>query len=70
MSVFCKALHDYFISRDPNPRSDTPELSGVSWPAMTPSARKYLRVDRNLTVLENLNEDRYKLWEELYPIQY
>jgi len=55
---------------DPNPRSDTPELEGLSWPAMKPSARKYLRVDHNLTVLENLNEDRYKLWEELYPIQY
>nr|XP_034826278.1 venom carboxylesterase-6-like isoform X1 [Maniola hyperantus] len=55
---------------DPNPRGDLPELEGLQWPAMKPEDRKYLRIADNLTVHTNLKEDRIKIWEELYPIQY
>ncbi|XP_052744615.1 carboxylic ester hydrolase [Bicyclus anynana] len=55
---------------DPNPRGDTPELEGLKWPAMKPDDRKYLRISDDLTLHTNLKEDRIKVWEELYPIQY
>ncbi|XP_045540267.1 esterase E4 [Papilio machaon] len=49
---------------------DLPELSGLHWPAMTPDKRNYLRIDTSLSVMTNLKEDRIKLWEELFPIEY
>ncbi|CAD0205699.1 unnamed protein product [Chrysodeixis includens] len=55
---------------DPNPRADTPELSALSWPAMTPRQRNYLRRGDQLTVHQNMFEDRFKVWDELYPIDY
>ncbi|CAH0598149.1 unnamed protein product [Chrysodeixis includens] len=55
---------------DPNHRSDTPELSAVTWPAMKPDQRNYLRLSDEFTVQQNLSEDRFKLWDELYPIDY
>ncbi|XP_069355814.1 uncharacterized protein [Maniola hyperantus] len=57
---------------DPNPRGagNLPELEGLQWPAMKPDDRKYLRIADDLTVHVNLKEDRIKVWEELYPIQY
>lgn len=56
---------------DPNPRgNELPELSTLQWPAMTPTARKYLKFDRQFTVEENMFEDRFKVWEELYPVEY
>ncbi|CAD0205698.1 unnamed protein product [Chrysodeixis includens] len=55
---------------DPNPRGDTPELSALAWPAMTPRQRNYLRRGDQLTVHQNMFEDRFKVWDELYPIDY
>nr|WNK22296.1 carboxylesterase 21 [Athetis lepigone] len=55
---------------DPKVQPDTPELSGVSWPAMTPDERNYLRLDKLFTVKQNLFEERFKVWDELYPIEY
>ncbi|CAK1589398.1 unnamed protein product [Parnassius mnemosyne] len=57
---------------DPNPRDDLdlPELSGLKWPAMTADKRSYLRIDKEFSVRTNLKEDRMKVWEELYPMQY
>ncbi|XP_072946248.1 carboxylic ester hydrolase-like [Epargyreus clarus] len=55
---------------DPNPRGDTPELSALQWPPMTPDKRTYLRMDPALTTHENLSEERFGVWEELYPIQF
>ncbi|PZC73332.1 hypothetical protein B5X24_HaOG200180 [Helicoverpa armigera] len=55
---------------DPNPRDDTPELSSLSWPAMTPAQRNYLRVDKQFAVKQNLFEERFAVWDQLYPIQY
>nr|BAC22502.1 putative pheromone-degrading enzyme [Antheraea polyphemus] len=55
---------------DPNPRGDTPELNSLVWPVMKPDDRKYLRIGNKLTVHKNMFEDRYKVWDELYPIQY
>ncbi|XP_013168926.1 PREDICTED: esterase E4-like [Papilio xuthus] len=57
---------------DPNAYGglDLPELSGLHWPAMTPDKRNYLEINKQLTVKTNLKEDRIKLWEELFPIEY
>ncbi|XP_026735556.1 venom carboxylesterase-6-like isoform X2 [Trichoplusia ni] len=55
---------------DPNPRDDTPELSSVTWPTMKPGQRNYLRLGQEFSVHQNLSEDRFKLWDELYPIVY
>ncbi|XP_075986140.1 carboxylic ester hydrolase-like [Anticarsia gemmatalis] len=55
---------------DPNPRGDTPELGSLQWPAMKPSARKYLHRGDQLVVRQNMFEERFKVWEELYPIDY
>ncbi|CAH0598148.1 unnamed protein product [Chrysodeixis includens] len=55
---------------DPNPRVDTPELWGLYWPAMKPQQRNYLRRGDQLTVHQNMFEDRFKVWDELYPIEY
>nr|QLI62115.1 carboxylesterase 3 [Streltzoviella insularis] len=55
---------------DPNPRGDLPELTSLSWPPMKPDDRKYLRIDKEFSVHNNLAEDRVKVWEELYPIEY
>ncbi|XP_041971727.1 juvenile hormone esterase-like isoform X2 [Aricia agestis] len=55
---------------DPNPQPDTPEISGLSWPTMKPDKRTYLRIDDQLTLHQNLFEDRLQLWEQLYPIEY
>ncbi|XP_068624235.1 juvenile hormone esterase-like [Battus philenor] len=57
---------------DPNPRGHDalPELEGLQWPAMTADRRTYLRIDNDFSLGTNLKEDRLKLWEELYPIQY
>ncbi|KAJ2944878.1 hypothetical protein O0L34_g1767 [Tuta absoluta] len=54
---------------DPNPRGDTPELGCLSWPPVKPNDRKYLKIDKEFSVLSNLKEDKYKLWEELYPLR-
>lgn len=56
--------------RDPNPRGDTPELGGLRWPAMTAADRRYLHRGPQLQVRQNLFEDRFKVWDDLYPIQY
>lgn len=60
--------YNFLKNGDPNPRDNSPELSGLSWPAMKPDDRKYLRIDKTFSVHENLFEDRFKIWEELYPI--
>nr|AAV91421.1 esterase-like protein 1 [Lonomia obliqua] len=56
------------VSSNPNPQSDTPELSHLSWPAMKPNARKYLRIGKDFSIHENLFEERFRVWEELYPL--
>ncbi|XP_059056063.1 carboxylic ester hydrolase-like [Achroia grisella] len=56
---------------DPNPRgNELPELSTLQWPAMTPTAPKYLKFDKQFSIEENMFEDRFNVWEELYSIQY
>ncbi|XP_050554223.1 esterase E4-like isoform X1 [Spodoptera frugiperda] len=55
---------------DPNPREDTGELASLSWPAMTPDNRTYLRVTGDFTVKQNLYEERFHVWDQLYHIQY
>ncbi|XP_032512096.2 juvenile hormone esterase-like [Danaus plexippus] len=55
---------------DPNPRGDSRELSGLRWPQATPGRRTYLRIDNQLSLHENLKEDRMNIWEKLYPLEY
>ncbi|CAB3225667.1 unnamed protein product [Arctia plantaginis] len=55
---------------DPNPKSDTPELGSLKWPTMKPDQRNFLHLGNQLTVRQNMFEDRFRVWEELYPIQY
>ncbi|XP_022837633.1 venom carboxylesterase-6-like isoform X2 [Spodoptera litura] len=55
---------------DPNDRGDTPELADMSWPQFKPDERKYLRVDTPFSVRSNLFEERFKVWEELFPLDY
>ncbi|XP_037303219.1 esterase FE4 [Manduca sexta] len=56
---------------NPSAESQEPKDSGsFTWPVMTPSKRAYLRIDKQFSVHENLFEDRFKVWEELYPIPY
>lgn len=40
------------------------------WPRASPTERSYLRIDKHLSVQENLFEERFKIWDELYPIEY
>ncbi|XP_075986053.1 carboxylic ester hydrolase-like [Anticarsia gemmatalis] len=68
----------YNFARYGNPNSceDTPELSPLHWPTMKcrresdSKQKQYLRVDEEFSVKQNLKEDRFKVWEELYPIVY
>lgn len=63
--------YNFAIHGDPNPHGDGfPELSSLHWPPMTPSKREYLHLGSQFQVRERLFEDRFNVWEELYPIQY
>ncbi|XP_072946424.1 juvenile hormone esterase-like [Epargyreus clarus] len=55
---------------DPNPRPATPELATLHWPAMTSQSRRYLRLANNFTILHNQAEDRFQLWDQLFPLLY
>lgn len=56
------------LFRSPDARDDTPELSSMKWPQMKPESREYLVFDKKFEVRKGLKEDRFKLWEELYPL--
>ncbi|KAJ0171719.1 hypothetical protein K1T71_012482 [Dendrolimus kikuchii] len=62
--------YNFARTGNPNPRGDTPELGSLSWPPMKPDSRKYLEVADKLTIHKNLFEDRFEVWEHLYPILY
>ncbi|CAG9583493.1 unnamed protein product [Danaus chrysippus] len=55
---------------DPNPRGDSSHSSDLHWPPASPGRRTYLRIDHQLSLHENLKEDRMNIWEELYPLEY
>ncbi|KAL0860269.1 hypothetical protein ABMA27_009690 [Loxostege sticticalis] len=55
---------------DPNPKASQPELSSMEWPVMKPEDRKYLRIAETFDVRERMFEERFQLWEELYPMDY
>ncbi|VVD04718.1 unnamed protein product [Leptidea sinapis] len=60
-------MYNFALTGDPNPVRD----AGVQrWPAMTPQTRSYLRLARQSSVQTNLFEDRFRVWEDLYPIDY
>ncbi|CAH0714108.1 unnamed protein product, partial [Brenthis ino] len=61
----------YSFAKYGNPNAGTlPELKHLYWPRMLPDNRQYLRIDNELTIHHNLKEDRMKIWEQLYPIEY
>ncbi|XP_059056064.1 carboxylic ester hydrolase-like [Achroia grisella] len=49
--------------------NELPELLTLQWPAMTPTAHKYLKFDKQFSIEKNMFEDRFNVWEELYPIE-
>ncbi|CAK1547563.1 unnamed protein product [Leptosia nina] len=55
---------------DPNPKGDTPELGDLKWPKMTPNDKTYLRIDNGFSLRKDLFEDKVRVWDELYPMQY
>ncbi|CAB3225665.1 unnamed protein product [Arctia plantaginis] len=63
-------FYNFMRYGDPKPMPDTPELSSLHWPAFTPKQTNYVRIDKEFSVHQNLFEDRFKVWEELYPIDY
>ncbi|CAG9570537.1 unnamed protein product [Danaus chrysippus] len=58
------------FSFDLNPRGDSNHSSDLHWPPASPGRRTYLRIDHQLSLHENLKEDRMNIWEELYPLEY
>ncbi|KAL0810671.1 hypothetical protein ABMA28_010004 [Loxostege sticticalis] len=63
--------YNFAKNGDPNPvGSECPELSPLRWPPMTPSERQFLRVSDQLSVHSHMFEDRFRVWDQLYPIQY
>ncbi|XP_013187979.1 carboxylic ester hydrolase-like isoform X2 [Amyelois transitella] len=59
----------YNFAKNGDPNGKQSELS-PQWSAMTPTSRNYLKVDKQFSIHENLFEDRFKVWEELFPMQY
>ncbi|XP_053620308.1 juvenile hormone esterase isoform X2 [Plodia interpunctella] len=55
---------------DPNPTEATPELSNLKWPPMSSGTRQYLRIGEDFSVRKRMFEDRFKVWEEIYPLVY
>uniref|UniRef100_A0A0K8TVB4 Carboxylic ester hydrolase n=1 Tax=Epiphyas postvittana TaxID=65032 RepID=A0A0K8TVB4_EPIPO len=55
---------------NPSPRDPSPELAGLRWPQMKPEERSYLRVDKQFSVQQKLHEDRLRVWDELYPMEF
>ncbi|KAJ2944879.1 hypothetical protein O0L34_g1768 [Tuta absoluta] len=55
---------------NPNPREDSPSIAGMNWPKFTPEKRQYLEIGKEFSVGEKLFEDRYDVWNKLYPVQY
>ncbi|KAJ0171717.1 hypothetical protein K1T71_012480 [Dendrolimus kikuchii] len=63
----------YNFAKWGNPNGDPNANCGkleISWPPMLPNNRRYLQIADELSIRENLFEDRFKIWEELYPIRY
>ncbi|KAL4709555.1 hypothetical protein ACJJTC_007286 [Scirpophaga incertulas] len=58
-------MYNFAKTGDPN----GPGLD-VQWPAMTAARRRYLRAAQPLAVRANMFEDRLRVWDRLYPVQY
>ncbi|RVE42048.1 hypothetical protein evm_013306 [Chilo suppressalis] len=58
--------YNFAKNGDPNPLD-----GGIpSWPAMSPQRRHFLRIESPPTLHENMFEERFSVWDELYPIKY
>ncbi|CAH0715111.1 unnamed protein product, partial [Brenthis ino] len=69
VDVMTSIWYNFAKNGDPN-KGDVSALKGIKWPRILPDDRKYLRIDNKLSVKKNLKEDRIKIWEELYPLEY
>ncbi|KAJ8959087.1 hypothetical protein NQ318_022344 [Aromia moschata] len=47
----------------------TQDLDNVNWEPFTLKGQKYLEIGNKLAVKEKLHEERYPVWEKLYPIE-
>ncbi|XP_072946192.1 carboxylic ester hydrolase-like [Epargyreus clarus] len=63
-------VYNFAKNGDPNPRGDLPEIKDLSWPPMVPSKRNYLQLGSTFSVHQNLFEERFRVWDELFPIDY
>ncbi|GBP64403.1 Esterase E4 [Eumeta japonica] len=61
---------NFVIRGDPNPSGNQPALKGLHWPKLEPDTRKYLQINQHkFEVRARMNEDRFALWERLFPLE-
>ncbi|GBP64399.1 Esterase FE4 [Eumeta japonica] len=54
---------------DPNRFGDQPALEDLDWPKLEPNTRKYLQINQHeFKVLSHMYEDRFAVWERLFPL--
>ncbi|KAF5306941.1 hypothetical protein FQA39_LY00171 [Lamprigera yunnana] len=54
-----------------NPTSETsPELDGTLWKPITPKENVYMDIGKKLIMKEGLYQDRYSVWDELFPFPF
>lgn len=58
-----------YIFRDPNRWNDD-YLREVRWRPIYNNRMNYLEIGKELVMKENLNANRYAIWERIFPINY
>ncbi|CAK1547561.1 unnamed protein product [Leptosia nina] len=61
-------FYNFARTGDPNPLLDT--STPPVWPPIKPDRRTYLRITEHYSLGQNLFEDRFHVWDQLYPIDY
>lgn len=60
---------DFFCFRNPNDAYD-PFIGMIEWnPYDGVNSRNYLEIDKELSIKEDLNDDRFTIWDSLFPIE-
>jgi hypothetical protein len=68
LDLLCKSVEIQApFSRNPNNKSD--EVIGhTTWPAYDKNSHNFLNIGDNLTIDQGLYEERFKVWDELFPL--
>ncbi|XP_038218172.1 esterase FE4-like [Zerene cesonia] len=61
-------FYNFALTGNPNPLLD--DCASPVWPPMRPDERQYLQIGDHFSVHRNLFENRFRVWEYLYPIEY